>query len=244
MSPEYKKAQLPLEQILTTAILEALFQGEPWIRVCSETLHLRQISSCCCWAAGSGSCPLPAQGLQGMQTFWRAGIGQGGHQGCPKSCSALSAGQQKQALNSLWLAMGSLEKFPLPVDQSRTNNFSLLYTELLVWLWFCLQQGRGSGSSTPSALTLVCSIQHPRCEYYRISSSADQRGHCSKPSCKTFNEMRKRCLWHWVKQSSSAEHLNLYGRFWMKRWDLRSLHVWNICGSTAWPVGTRWLHLL
>lgn len=67
---------------------------------------------------GGRSCPA-AQGVSGLSQILRFPC-------CP---TALASGEQ--ALNSLSLAMGSLEKFPLPVDQGKTNYFSLLYVELL-----------------------------------------------------------------------------------------------------------------
>lgn len=90
------------------------------------------------------------RGCRACRASWRAGIGHG------VLLDGKSLPSSEWALNSLLLAMGSLERFPLPVDQRKTNNFSLLYVEVAVWLWFCLQQwewfypctpqGRGSGS--------------------------------------------------------------------------------------------------
>lgn len=73
----------------------------------------------CCWVGDP--CPAAA-GVSGLSQILRVPH-------CPMALVS-----SEQALNSLLLAMVCLEKFPLPADQGKTNNFSLLYMEVLVWL--------------------------------------------------------------------------------------------------------------
>lgn len=134
--------------------------------VCSEMLHLQQISSQCSMSSWLRDVPSTCRAASGHP---KHPGGQGQDVGCcwvgdpcpaavgvsglsqillfPRCPTALASSEQAQAVNSLSLAVGSLEKFPLPVDQGKTNNFSLLYVEPFVWLWFCLQQ---QGGSTPA----------------------------------------------------------------------------------------------
>lgn len=151
------------------------------------------------WVPGSGMCHLPADWLQDIQSILEGrdrtwGVAgweipaqqQWGCQGCPKSCCSLAAPRRWPAASRhrqwivchwlwapwksflfLWIK-GKQIIFPcfmwnhlFGCDFASSSRGALPLHAPRTWQW----------QLNTSGLTLVCSIQHPLCKYYRISSS-------------------------------------------------------------------------